>query len=89
MNDEQDLICSPLQQSYRAEDQQVEIHIYRMPDTAWTLEIVDENYNSTVWDDTFETDEAALAIALQELREDGIAAFIAGSPGEPGMEWAS
>jgi hypothetical protein len=60
----------------------VEIHIYRMPDTGWSLEVVDEHNNSTVWEDLFETDEEALAVALQELNEDGIDAFIAGGPDE-------
>ncbi len=82
MYDEHDLIHSPLQQTYSAGGHKVEIHIYRMPDTAWSLEVVDEHNNSTVWDDLFETDEKALAVALQELKDDGIDAFIAKSPGQ-------
>lgn len=82
MYDERDLIYSPLQQTYGAGGHQVEIHIYRMPDTGWSLEIVDEHNNSTVWDDLFETDEAALAVALQELNEEGIDAFIGKSADE-------
>lgn len=81
MPDERDLIYSPLQQSYSAGAHRVEIHIYRMPDTGWSLEVVDEHNNSTVWEDLFETDEEALAVALQELNEDGIDAFIARGPG--------
>jgi hypothetical protein len=83
MPDEHDLIYSPLQQTYSAGGHQVEIHIYRMPDTGWSLEVVDEHNNSTVWEDLFETDEEALAVALQELNEDGIDAFIARGPNEP------
>lgn len=82
MHDENDLIYSPLQQTYSAGGDQVEIHIYRMPDTGWSLEVVDEQNNSTVWEDLFETDEEALAVALQELDEDGIGAFIARGPDE-------
>ena len=82
MPDEHDLIYSPLQQSYSAGGHQVEIHIYRMPDTRWSLEVVDENNNSTVWDDLFETDEEALAVALRELEADGIEAFIEQGTGE-------
>ena len=77
MHDEDDLIYSPLQQTYAAAGHRVEIHIYRMPDNGWSLEVVDELNNSTVWEDLFDTDEAALAAALQELNEDGIEAFIA------------
>lgn len=83
MPDEHDLIYSPLQQTFSAGGHQVEIHIYRLPDTRWSLEVVDERNNSTVWEDLFETDEEALAVALQELTEDGIDAFIARSPDEP------
>jgi hypothetical protein len=82
MYDEKDLIYSPLQQTYSAGGHQVEIHIYRMPDTGWSLEIVDEHNTSTVWDELFPTDEAALAEALQELNDEGIEAFIAREPGE-------
>lgn len=82
MPDEHDLIYSPLQQTYSAGGHQVEIHIYRMPDTGWSLEVVDEHNNSTVWDDLFETDEEALAVALQELNAEGIDAFIARGPDE-------
>jgi hypothetical protein len=77
MHDEDELIYSPLQRTYAAAGHQVEIHIYRMPDTGWSLEVVDEYNNSTVWEHLFDTDEAALTVALQELNEDGIEAFIA------------
>lgn len=48
-----------------------------MPDAGWSLEVVDEHNNSTMWEDLSETDEEALAVALQELNADGIGAFIA------------
>ena len=82
MFDEHDLIYSPLQQTYSAGSREVKIHIYRMPDTAWSLEVVDEHNNSTVWDDLFETDEQALAVAMQELNDEGIEVFIARGPGD-------
>ena len=82
MHDEHVLIYSSLQQTYSEGGHRVEIHIYRMLDTAWSLEVVDEHSNLTVRDDLFETDEEALAVALQELGDEGIAAFIARGPGE-------
>ena len=82
MYDESDLIYSPLQRTYSAEGRQVEIQIYRMPDTGWSLEIVDEHKNSTVWDELFDTDEAALSEALKDLGEEGIHAFVGAGPGE-------
>ena len=84
MADEIDLMYSPLQQRFTEGGKSVEICIYRMPDTdtEWTLEVVDQYNNSTVWDDPFETDQAALDLVLQEIREDGIDAFIGTAPGQ-------
>lgn len=39
----------------------VEVCIYRLATTGWTLEVVDQEGTSTVWDDEFETDDAAHA----------------------------
>lgn len=57
MYDEHDLIDSPLTQTYTANGRSVEIQIYRMPDSGWTLEVVDQQNNSTVWDGEFATDQ--------------------------------
>jgi hypothetical protein len=43
------------------DDVTVELCIYRLVDTKWTLEVVDAEGTSTVWDDEFETDDAAFA----------------------------
>lgn len=83
MPHEPELIYSPLQQTYVDGGKSVEIHIYRMPETGWSLEVVDQYNNSTVWDGEFETDQEALELALQELREEGIDAFIGRDPAEP------
>ena len=82
MYDENDLIYSPLQQTYIANGQRVEIHIYRMPDTDWSLEVVDVCGNSTVWDDLFKTDQQAFDTVMKELQEEGIEAFIGLPPDE-------
>ena len=79
MNDEPELIDSPLQQRYTDGAHTVGIFIYRLPDTAWTLEVVDEHGNSTVWDDEFETDQAALDEVMRTIREEGIESLV----GEP------
>ena len=81
MYDENDLIYSPLQQAYEEDGKTVEICIYRMPDTGWTLEVVDWHNNSTVWDDEFDSDQEALDLALSELKEEGIEAVIGKAPG--------
>jgi len=60
MYDEHGLIDSPLNRTYMTDGRSVEIHIYRTPHTGWTLELVDDLNNSTVWDGEFATDQEAL-----------------------------
>ena len=47
-----------------------------MPDSDWTLEVVDEFNNSTVWDQEYITDAEAFKVCLEEIEKDGINAFI-------------
>lgn len=79
MHEDSGLIYSPLQQHYTVDKHTVEICIYRMPHTEWTLEVIDKHGNSTVWDDEFKTDQAAFDEVMRTIREDGIASLI----GEP------
>lgn len=73
---ENDLIDSPLSQRYERNGKSVSIEIYRLPGTRWSLEVVDEHGNSTVWNEDFETDEAAHSAALNEIELEGIDSFI-------------
>ena len=50
MDDDIELIYSPLQQTHTENGKTIDIQIYRGADTGWTLEVVDEYGNSTVWD---------------------------------------
>ena len=43
--------------------------IYRLEHTKWTLEVVDADGTSTVWDDEFETDDAAYAEFQKTIAE--------------------
>ena len=81
MYDENDLIYSPLQQKYTAEGKTVEVCIYRMPDTGWTLEVVDQYNNSTVWNGEFSSDQEAFDLFLEEVNSEGIDAMIGPEPG--------
>ena len=81
MYNENDLIYSPLQQKYTSKGKTVEVCIYRMPDTGWTLEVVDQYNNSTVWDGEFDTDQEAFDLFLEEIKEEGIEAMIGPEPG--------
>lgn len=76
---QESLIVSPLSQRIARDGTAVEVEIYGDGKGAWLLEVVDEFGNSTVWDDSFMTDSAALAEALNVLDSEGIAAVI-GSP---------
>ena len=77
-----DLIYSPLQQKYTADGKTVEVFIYRLPDSGWTLEIVDQYDNSTVYDGEFATDQEAFDLFLEEVESEGIAAMIGPAPGQ-------
>lgn len=71
------LINSPLQQSCTKDGHTVEIHIYKFVEEAeWVLEVVDAGGTSTVWDDKFATDKAALDEALRAIEVDGIEGFL-------------
>lgn len=67
---------SELSQVYREGDVSVQIDIYEDGEGSWLLEIVDENKNSTVWEDSFDTEKEALDEAMDALREEGIATFV-------------
>ncbi|SMX33337.1 hypothetical protein [Maliponia aquimaris] len=59
-----------------------EILIFRLEEEAtWTLEVVDEDNTSHVWDETFASDFAALVEAQKAIRTLGARAFIAGDKG--------
>ena len=79
LREENPLIHSPLQQVCTVAGKSIDIRIYRLQHTGWTLEVVDAYGNSTVWDDEFATDQAAFDEVMRTLAEEGIDALI----GEP------
>ena len=50
----------------------VDVQIYRLENSKWTLEVIDSEGTSTVWDDPFDTAEAALAEFRRCIAEEGI-----------------
>jgi len=67
---------SPLDRKVERDGLWVKICIYRGEgDPGWLLEIEDHKGGSTVWDDAFATDQAALDEALRAIDEDGIKSF--------------
>jgi hypothetical protein len=74
------IIDSPLSRIVEEDGISVDVRIYRLEDTDWSLEIVANDGNSTVWNDLFPSDEDALAEALESIGEDGIRGFSEGAP---------
>jgi uncharacterized protein len=85
VQNESELIYSPLQQTYTINDKSIEIQIYRLPDTGWTTEVVDAYGNSTVWNGEFATDQLAFDEVMRTIAEDGIDSLI----GEPPQQSSS
>jgi hypothetical protein len=70
------VVVSPLSRQVTWNGHKLELEIYRLEDeSGWTLEVVNAEGTSTVWDDTFETDAAAEAEFRDTLKQEGVAAF--------------
>ena len=76
MNDDYEVKMSPLSQRKEIEGKAIEVQIYEDDDGGWLLEVVDEFGNSTVWDDSFETDVEAMNELEKTIREDGVGSLI-------------
>ena len=66
------IITSPLSGPYSEGGLTVDVQIYRVAHEKWVLEVVDSAGTSTVWDDQFDTDEAAHAEFRRCIAEEGI-----------------
>lgn len=53
----------------------IQLCIYRLAHTKWTLEVVDAEGTSFVWDEEFETDDDALAEFERTVQESGMLEF--------------
>lgn len=76
MEDNFEVEMSPLSQELTAEGKTVRVDIYRGDAGGWILEVVDESGISTVWEDEFDTDTAALDEAQATIRDEGIDSLI-------------
>lgn len=76
MEDDFEIEMSPLCQDLTDSGKSVRVDIYRGDTGGWILEVVDEFGNSTVWDDEFDTDAAALDEAKATIRDEGIDSLI-------------
>ena len=80
MNGEFEVKMSPLCQTITRDGRTVQVEIYEDGAGGWLLEVVDEYDNSTVWDDPFKTDEAALTEVLEAIEKEGITCVIGSDP---------
>jgi hypothetical protein len=80
MEDRSEAKISPLSQHLSAGNKTVKIEICRGDAGGWNLEIIDEFGTSTIWDDEFDTDAAALNEAKATIREEGIDSLICADP---------
>ncbi|MFT7513526.1 MAG: hypothetical protein ACI9QL_002739 [Candidatus Omnitrophota bacterium] len=88
MNEEPKLEVSPLSQEISTGGRTVCVEIYRLEgEIPWSLEVVDEHNNSTVWDDTFETESSALTEAKKTILAEGVSTLIGPEDGKSDGKW--
>lgn len=74
---EPNLVTSSLSRKFTRDGTTVEIGIYRLEtEPGWSLEVVNAAGTSTVWDDLFPTDDAAIAEFERTVAEEGMVAFL-------------
>jgi hypothetical protein len=80
--DDVELEFSPLCREVTRDDVTVSVQIYRMAgaENRWSLEVVDEDNTSTVWDETFEKDTDAYEEFIRTLNREGILTFTQDEP---------
>ncbi|MDG1437842.1 MAG: hypothetical protein P8P98_02625, partial [Emcibacteraceae bacterium] len=70
------IITSSKTQKVLVKGQSISIEIYKLEGTGgWTLEVINDQGTSIVWEDLFGSDEDALSTALDTLDEEGLAIF--------------
>lgn len=78
-DDDPNLVTSGKSQRLSVDGYLFSIQIFRLEtEKAWTLEVVDFEGTSHVWDDQFRSDEDARNAAIQAIDTEGAIAFIRG-----------
>ncbi len=78
-DDEPNLVTSGKSQHIVVDGYPFSIEIYRLEnEKTWTLEVVDHENTSHVWDEQFVSDKDARNAALREIEEKGPLAFMKG-----------
>ena len=87
MSEEYEVKSSPLSQSISSGGKTIQVEIYEDGNGKWILEVVDEYHNSTVCDEPFETDRAALIEAKKTILAEGVSTLIGPESGKGEGEW--
>lgn len=82
MDDDFEVIHSPLCQDLTRDGKTIRVEIYEDGEGRWILEAIDEYGNSTVWDHHFETDQEALDHLHLTIEEEGMDSLVS-PPSEP------
>ena len=72
MTEDPEIIVSRHNGPFTRDGTTVEVNICRLEHTKWSLEVVDEDNNSIVWDGEFETDDEAHAEFLKSVETEGL-----------------
>lgn len=72
MTDDPEIIVSRHNGLFTREGITVDVNISRLDHTKWSLEVVDKEDNSIVWDGEFETDDEAYAEFLNSVETEGL-----------------
>ena len=71
------LVASSLSREESRDGVTVRVEIYRLEDCpGWVLEVVNDRGTSTVWDELFETDDAADVAFRDAVKAEGMATFL-------------
>ena len=77
MQDDRKIVTSHLSGPVTQNGITVDVWIYRLEDSEeWSLEVVDAEGSSTVWDDPFPSAEEAHAEFVRMLKDEGISCFL-------------
>ena len=80
MDEEPNLVTSGKSTRVVIDGYPFSIDIFRMEnDTTWTLEVIDEQNTSHVWDEQFQSDAEARDVAVKTIEAEGAIAFMRGS----------
>lgn len=83
MSEDPKLIISPLSCQFSEDGITIDVQIYKLEDgDGWSLELVDDENSSTVWEDLFPTDEAAWQEFEAGVRDLGLRALLLADDGD-------